>query len=88
MNPTIDINAFVRTKFVLLSNQSSEEEDNSHKMLDKSSELVDEDFETEQDAQDEYDSWLENWNAGKKTLMLAGEDYVDADIEDCDIWEE
>lgn len=30
---------------------------------DGSSELVDEDFETEQEAQDEYDSWLENWNA-------------------------
>ena len=27
---------------------------------DGSSELVDEDFETEQEAQDEYDSWLEN----------------------------
>ena len=23
-----------------------------------------------------------------ETLMLAGEDYIDADIEDCDIWEE
>lgn len=55
---------------------------------DSSSELVDEDFETEQEAQDEYDSWLENWNAGRETLMLAGEDYIDADIEDCDIWEE
>ena len=43
---------------------------------------------SEQDAQDEYDSWLENWNAGRETLMLAGEDYIDADIEDCDIWEE
>ena len=55
---------------------------------DGSSELVDEDFETEQEAQDEYHSWLENWNAGRETLMLAGEDYIDADIEDCDIWEE
>lgn len=40
------------------------------------------------DAQDEHDSWFENWNAGRETLMLAGEDYIDADIEDCDIWEE
>lgn len=52
------------------------------------SEVVDEDFETEQDAQNEYDSWLENWNVGKEHLMYAGEDYVDADIVDCDIWEE
>lgn len=50
--------------------------------------MVDEDFETEQDAQDEYESWQENWNAGRETLMIAGEDYVDADIEDCYIWEE
>ncbi len=55
---------------------------------DGSSEVVDEDFETEQDAQDEYESWLDSWNAGRETLMLAGEDYVDADIDDCDIWEE
>ncbi len=55
---------------------------------DGSSEVVDEDFETEQEAQDEYDSWLDNWNVGRETLMLAGEDYTDADIEDCDIWEE
>lgn len=35
---------------------------------DGSSELVEEDFETEQDAQDGYDSWLENWNAGREKL--------------------
>lgn len=55
---------------------------------DGSSELVDEDFETEQDAQDEYESWLTNWGAGGESLMLAGEDYCDADIEDYEIWEE
>ena len=55
---------------------------------DGSSETLEESFETEQDARDEFDSWLENWSAGRETLMLAGEDYVDADIEDGDIWEE
>lgn len=55
---------------------------------DGSSELLDDVFDTEEDAQDEYESWLENWGAGKETLMLAGEDYDDSDIEDCDIWEE
>lgn len=55
---------------------------------DGSSELVDEDFETEQEAQYEYESWLDSWGAGQETLMLAGEDYCDADIEDCKIWEE
>lgn len=55
---------------------------------DGSSELVDEVFDTEEDAQDEFDSWPENWGAGQEILELAGEDYCDADIEDCDIWEE
>lgn len=55
---------------------------------DGTDELVDEVFDSKEEAQDEYDSWLENWGAGRETLMLAGEDYSDADIEDCDIWEE
>ena len=56
---------------------------------DGSSELVDEDFKTKREAQEEYESWLENWGAGQETLMLAGdEDYCDADIVDCDIWKE
>lgn len=55
---------------------------------DGTDELVDDVFDTEEDAQDEYDSWLDSWNAGKETLMLAGEDYIEACIEDCDIWEE
>lgn len=55
---------------------------------DGSDELVDDVFESEEDALAEYDSWLENWGAGRETLQLAGEDYSDADIEDCDIWEE
>lgn len=37
---------------------------------DGSSELVDEDFETEQEARYEFDSWLDSWSAGKKTLIL------------------
>ncbi len=55
---------------------------------DGSDELVDDVFESEEDALAEYDSWLENWGAGRETLQLAGEEYSDADIEDCDIWEE
>ena len=55
---------------------------------DGTSELVDDVFDTEEDAEREYESWLENWSAGGETLMLAGEDYSDAGIEDCDIWEE
>ena len=55
---------------------------------DGSDVIVDDDFETEQDAKDDYRAWLDNWDTGKETLMLAGEDYVDADIEDCIIWEE
>ena len=55
---------------------------------DGTSELVDEVFDTEEEAEEEYESWLENWGAGKETLELAGEEYDDSDIEDCDIWEE
>jgi len=54
---------------------------------DGSSEAVDEIFESEQDALDEYDSWLENWGEGRETLQLAGEEYIEADIEDYDIEE-
>ena len=55
---------------------------------DGSSEEVDEVFETEQDALNEYDSWLDSWESGKETLKLAGEDYVDADIDGYDIDED
>lgn len=55
---------------------------------DGSDELVDEIFATEEEAEAEYDSWLDSWSVGTETLMLAGEDYVDADITDCDIWQE
>lgn len=52
---------------------------------DGSSETVDEIFETEQDAVDEYNSWLDSWGAGREALQLAGEDYIEADIDDYDI---
>lgn len=52
---------------------------------DGTSEEVDEIFETEEDALAEYDVWLENWGAGRDVLKLAGEDYIEADIVDCDI---
>ncbi len=50
--------------------------------------LLDEEFDTEQDARNEYQSWLDNWAEGRETPMLAGEDYDESDIEDCEIWEE
>lgn len=55
---------------------------------DGSSELIDEVFETKEDAEAEYDSWLENYSVGGETLKLASEDYDDSDIEDYDIFEE
>lgn len=55
---------------------------------DGSSELVDEIFDSEEDAIDEYESWLENFGAGQEVLELAEEEYDDLDIVDCDIWEE
>ena len=54
---------------------------------DGSSEEVDEIFKTEEEAINEYNSWLDSWGAGKETLKLAGEDYVDADIDDYEIEE-
>ena len=48
---------------------------------DGSSEEVFDIFETEQDAMDEYESWLDSWGAGRETLKLAGEDYIEADID-------
>lgn len=55
---------------------------------DGTEEEVDEVFGSEEDAEEEYRSWLENWGAGREVLMLANEDYSEADIEDCEIWEE
>lgn len=55
---------------------------------DESSELVDEVFETESDAQHEYRLWLDSWNEGADVLDLAGECSYGKDIIDCDIWEE
>ena len=54
---------------------------------DGSYEEVDEIFETEEEAIDEYNSWLDSWGAGKETLQLAGKDYVDSDIDDYEIEE-
>lgn len=52
---------------------------------DGSSETVDEIFETEQEAMDEYNTWLDSWDVGRETLQLAGEDYIEADIDGYDI---
>lgn len=54
---------------------------------DGSYEEIDEIFKTEEEAIDEYNSWLDSWGAGKETLQLAGEDYNDADIDDYEIEE-
>ena len=55
---------------------------------DGSSELEDEVFDSEEAAEEEYEVWLDSYHAGQETLRLAGEDYDDASIVDCDIWEE
>lgn len=55
---------------------------------DGSSEIVDEDFYTKEEAEEEYQAWLDGWNEGRDVLMEAGESYSDADIEGHDIWEE
>ena len=55
---------------------------------DGSSFIDDDDYETEEDAIDGYDSWLENWGAGAETLELAGEAYDSRDIVDYDVFEE
>ena len=55
---------------------------------DGSSDLVDDVFDTEEDAEAEFDSWVENWGVGRDTLELTGEDYDDSDIEDYEIFEE
>lgn len=52
---------------------------------DGSSFIDDDDYETEEDAIDGYDLWLENWGAGAETLELAGEDYDSRDIVDYDV---
>ena len=52
---------------------------------DGSSEEVDDIFETEQDALDEYESWLDSWGSGRESLQLAGQDYIEADIDGYDI---
>ena len=55
---------------------------------DDSSFIDDDDYETEEDAIDGYDSWLENWGAGAETLELAGEEYDSSYIVDYDVFEE
>ena len=50
--------------------------------------VVDEDFSTREEAEEDFSLWLESYGAGRETLMLAGESYCEHDIEDCDIWEE
>lgn len=54
-------------------------------------EEVDEDFETEEDAEKEYEDWLENYQTGCDVLMLSDpfdEDNCTGKICDYEIWEE
>ena len=55
---------------------------------DGTNELIDDVFRTKEEAQYEFENWCENYSAGGETLKLAGEDYCDADIINCDIWKE
>ena len=54
---------------------------------DGSDELVDEVFESKEEALAEFNIWQDGWGAGKEALDLACENYNDAEIEDYDIWE-
>lgn len=53
---------------------------------DGTSQLVDDDFRTKRDAENEFQEWLDSWAAGAETLELAGRDFDDSSITDCDIW--
>ncbi len=55
---------------------------------DGSEELLDEVFDTEKAAEAEFREWCDSWVEGREVLQLAGENYIDADIDDCEIWEE
>ena len=56
---------------------------------DGDSYLVDNDFDMEEDAREELNSWLENWSVGAESLQ-DDDEYVDPDneIEGFEIWEE
>ena len=55
---------------------------------DGTEELVDEEFETREDAECEEQEWYEGWSVGRDVLEYADEEYSDADIESIEIWEE
>ena len=55
---------------------------------DGTEELVDEEFETMEDALRERDDWLDGYSVGRDILEEAGEDFCDNSIEDFEIWEE
>jgi hypothetical protein len=55
---------------------------------DGSEELEDEVFESREDAEDEWQGWLDGWGSGRETLKLAGESYSEKDLVNCEIWEE
>ena len=55
---------------------------------DGSEELVDDEFETKEDAECEEQEWYEGWSIGRDILDDAGEESSDKDIESIDIWEE
>lgn len=50
--------------------------------------VVEDVFDSREEAEAEGESWMENWGAGRETLELAGEDYIDADIEDFEVYKE
>lgn len=55
---------------------------------DGTSRIDDDDFKTKKEAENAFDEWLDCWDAGGETLMLAGRDYSDARITDYDVWKE
>ncbi len=48
---------------------------------------VDEEYETEAEAEADFMLWLESWDAGGETLELAGRPYSDAEIIDHEVYE-
>jgi hypothetical protein len=57
-------------------------------LSDGTTRIDDNDFDTEDEARNEYQCWLENWEEGREVLKLSGREYSDAEIEDYEVWEE
>lgn len=50
--------------------------------------LLNDVFETEEDAKAELDFWLDSWDVSKEKSMMAGKSFYYADIKDYEIFKE